>query len=60
MHPLDIALLMGHSSPKTTMIYNNPHLARLYEQMNAASIVPNLSQMEKGKLIRLPVSGWKD
>jgi hypothetical protein len=26
MRPLDIAYLMGHASPRTMMIYNNPRL----------------------------------
>ena len=57
MHPLDIAYLMGHSSPKTTMIYNNPRLENLLSQMSAANVVASLSQTEKGNLIRLPVNG---
>src|SRR5262249_49526347 len=52
MHPLDIAFLMGHSSPKTTMIYNNPRLENLLSQMSAANVVASLSQTEKGNLIR--------
>jgi hypothetical protein len=36
MHPLDIAYLMGHASPRTTMIYNNPRLEEMRGQMGAA------------------------
>ncbi len=56
MHPLDIAYLMGHRSPKTTMIYNNPRLENLLSQINAANVVANLTQTEKSNLIRLPVN----
>jgi hypothetical protein len=37
MHPLDIAYLMGHASPRTTMIYNNPRLEEMLAQMSAAN-----------------------
>jgi hypothetical protein len=37
MHPLDIAYLMGHASPRTTMIYNNPRLEEMRGQMGAAN-----------------------
>ena len=36
MHPLDIAYLMGHASPRTTMIYNNPRREEIVRQMSAA------------------------
>jgi integrase len=32
MHPLDIAYLMGHASPRTTMIYNPPRLEEMLGQ----------------------------
>jgi integrase len=35
MHPLDIAYLMGHASPRTTMIYNNPRREEMLRQMSA-------------------------
>jgi hypothetical protein len=37
MHPLDIAYLMGHASPRTTMIYNNPRREEIVRQMSAAN-----------------------
>src|SRR5262245_9018834 len=37
MHPLDIAYLMGHASPRTTMIYNNPRREEVMRQMSAAN-----------------------
>jgi hypothetical protein len=37
MHPLDIAYLMEHSSPRTTMIYNNPRREEIVRQMSAAN-----------------------
>jgi hypothetical protein len=37
MPPLDIAYLMGHASPRTTMIYNNPRLEEMRGQMGAAN-----------------------
>jgi integrase len=33
MHPLDIAYLMSHASPRTTMIYNNPRREEIVRQM---------------------------
>jgi integrase len=39
MHPLDIAYLMGHSSPKMTMTYNNPRYEELHRLMTAATSV---------------------
>jgi hypothetical protein len=37
MHPLDIAYLMGHASPRTTMINNNPRREEIVRQMSAAN-----------------------
>jgi integrase len=37
MHPLDIAYLMGHASPRTTMIYNNPRREEIVRQMSSAN-----------------------
>jgi len=37
MHSLDIAYLMGHASPRTTMIYNNPRLEEMRGQMGATN-----------------------
>jgi integrase len=37
MHLLDIAYLMGHASPRTTMIYNNPRREEIVRQMSAAN-----------------------
>jgi hypothetical protein len=37
MHPLDIAYLMGHASPRTTMIYNNPRLEEMLGQISATN-----------------------
>jgi hypothetical protein len=37
MHPLDIAYLMGHASPRTTMIYNNRRREEIVRQMSAAN-----------------------
>jgi hypothetical protein len=41
MHPLDIAYLMGHASPRNTMIYNNPRLEEMRGQMSAANCSKN-------------------
>jgi hypothetical protein len=34
---IDIAYLMGHASPRTTMIYNNPRLEEMLGQMSATN-----------------------
>jgi len=37
LHPLDIAYLVGHASPRTAMIYNNPRGEEIVRQMRAAN-----------------------
>jgi hypothetical protein len=41
IHRLDIAYLMGHASPRTTMICNNPRLEEMRGQMCATNCSKN-------------------
>ncbi|MGH9752678.1 MAG: tyrosine-type recombinase/integrase [Blastocatellia bacterium] len=55
-----IAQLLGHSSPRTSMIYVRAwagETARKMEAAAAENIATNLPQEANGKVIRLPVNG---
>lgn len=53
LDPFTIAQLLGHSSPKTSMIYVKAWASETARKMQS---VTNASQEENGKVIRLPVS----
>ena len=54
MHPLDIAYLMGHASPRTTMIYNNPHREEMLRQMSAANRSKIVAKTERAAIADCP------
>src|SRR5262245_16520082 len=55
MHPLDIALLIGHASPRATIIYNNPRREEMVRQMSAANPSKILAKTNRAAF-ELPVN----
>ena len=54
MNPLDIAYLMGHASPRATMIYNNPRLEEMLGQMSAANCSKIVAKTSRAAIADCP------